>query len=282
MAVISLFILSVCCCIAASPIFTPYFSLPHEINRLICTKSDISEALLSVLTNWSTWVSCARLALLLLITHKLFVLLFKPLHLVKSMVDTGYIQHSEKPVSREVWTAQVVRRRKRGDVPPVYPNGWFCVLHSCQLERGCAKSVTVLGMQLAVFRGEDGHVYALDAYCPHLGANLGCGGRVLGNCLECPFHGWSFRGNDGKCVRIPYADKVPEFAKTEAHTVVEMNGSVYVWYHAEGNEPNWMPEEVVEISDGRWRCAGMTEHMINSHIEVRNKRLGPLQELINL
>ena len=58
-----------------------------------------------------------------------------------------------------------------------------------------------------MFRGEDGKAYVLDAYCPHLGANLAVGGQVVGNCIECPFHGWRFNGNDGKCVKIPYAEK---------------------------------------------------------------------------
>ena len=58
-----------------------------------------------------------------------------------------------------------------------------------------------------MFRGQDGKAYVVDAYCPHLGANLAVGGRVVGNCIECPFHGWQFRGNDGKCERIPYAEK---------------------------------------------------------------------------
>ncbi len=38
---------------------------------------------------------------------------------------------------------------------------------------------TVSGQQLAVFRSHSGQVYVLDAYCPHLGANLACGGRVV-------------------------------------------------------------------------------------------------------
>ncbi len=58
-----------------------------------------------------------------------------------------------------------------------------------------------------MFRGQDGKAYVVDAYCPHLGANLAVGGRVVGGCIECPFHGWQFRGADGKCVKIPYADK---------------------------------------------------------------------------
>lgn len=64
-----------------------------------------------------------------------------------------------------------------------------------------------LGEQVAVFRAENGKAHVVDAYCPHLGANLAVGGRVLGNCIECPFHGWQFQGSDGKCVKIPYAEK---------------------------------------------------------------------------
>lgn len=54
----------------------------------------------------------------------------------------------------------------------------------------------------------------VDAYCPHLGANLAAGGRVLGDCIECPFHGWQFQGSDGKCVRIPYAEKGERHTRT--------------------------------------------------------------------
>ena len=63
------------------------------------------------------------------------------------------------------------------------------------------------GENLVVFRTGAGKACVLDAYCPHLGANLGIGGRVVGDCIECPFHGWQFDGHDGKCTRVPYAEK---------------------------------------------------------------------------
>jgi len=63
------------------------------------------------------------------------------------------------------------------------------------------------GKNLAVYRGEDGRAHALDAYCCHNGANMATGGLVKGSCLECPFHGWHFRGDDGKCTHIPYCDR---------------------------------------------------------------------------
>lgn len=57
------------------------------------------------------------------------------------------------------------------------------------------------------FRTQDGVAHVMDAYCPHLGANLGVMGRVVGDCIECPFHGWRFRGKDGVCTHVPYASK---------------------------------------------------------------------------
>lgn len=66
-------------------------------------------------------------------------------------------------------------------------------------------TISFLGQNFVVFRTEGGEVHIFDAYCPHLGANLGVGGIVKGDCIECPFHQWSFRASDGECTNIPYS-----------------------------------------------------------------------------
>ena len=69
--------------------------------------------------------------------------------------------------------------------------------------------MNALGTEFAVFRGqESGEVFITDVYCPHLGANVTTGGKVVGDCVQCPFHEWKFDGQTGKCVEIPYAKKV--------------------------------------------------------------------------
>jgi cholesterol 7-dehydrogenase len=50
------------------------------------------------------------------------------------------------------------------------------------------KRVTCLGQHLVLFRTEKDEAKVLDAYCPHMGADLGVGGKVVGDCIECPFH----------------------------------------------------------------------------------------------
>ena len=91
--------------------------------------------------------------------------------------------------------------RVRGKCPPFFPNGWYRVLNSNELRVNEVKYLDYCGRHIAIFRGADKRVYAVHAFCAHMGANLGAGGVVKhGNCLQCPFHGWVFDGATGDCV----------------------------------------------------------------------------------
>ncbi len=50
------------------------------------------------------------------------------------------------------------RRRELGDLPPLYPNGWYEVMRSDELPVGAVKAVYLIGKHFAVFRGENGQV----------------------------------------------------------------------------------------------------------------------------
>lgn len=113
---------------------------------------------------------------------------------------------------------------------------------------------------------EDGKARILDAYCPHMGANLGVTGQVVGNDIVCPFHGWQFDG-EGKCTKIPYAEKVPGFIKTTAWPCIEMNGSIMVWHDAEGRPPLWLPSDIKEINSGAYKWHGSSLHQVRAHIQ---------------
>nr|XP_005295690.1 cholesterol 7-desaturase nvd-like [Chrysemys picta bellii] len=189
----------------------------------------------------------------------------RPLALRRAPERVGYLP--ERGCSRRQAARRARRSRRAGDLPPLYPNGWFRLLDSHGLPRGGVRSLAALGEQVAVFRALDGQVYVVDAYCPHLGANLAAGGRVVGNCIECPFHGWQFRGEDGKCTTIPYAEKVPDFAKIKTWPSCEVNGMILVWYHCDGVDPVWTVPEQEEITSKEWVYRGHTEHFVNAHIQ---------------
>lgn len=87
--------------------------------------------------------ACILVGVSLLALGWLYRLLFAPLELLRTPDEVGYI--SEDGRSRAQAANEVRRRRKTGELPPIYPNGWFRVLDSHMLDRGEVKSVTVLG-----------------------------------------------------------------------------------------------------------------------------------------
>ena len=95
------------------------------------------------------------------------------------------------------------------------PNGWFIVAEARDLVPGEHCTFKVFGTDVVLFRGADGAPYMVDAYCAHLGAHIGVGGRVEDGCIRCPFHGWRYDGASGKCNEIPYGDmeRVPSQAR---------------------------------------------------------------------
>ena len=62
----------------------------------------------------------------------------------------------------------------RIDLPP-FPRGWFAVACSGELAPGDVAARTYFGQELVLFRDRAGSLGVLDAYCAHLGANLGDG-----------------------------------------------------------------------------------------------------------
>lgn len=169
---------------------------------------------------------------------------------------------------KKLMVQKIRKQRKIGDLPPVYPNGWFAIAESSDVKPSKVKYVAALGENFAVFRTKEGCIKVIDAYCPHLGANMAIGGVVSGNCLECPFHGWKFSGDNGQCISIPYSDsKVPSSAKVKTWPTCEVNDCIFIWYHAEGEEPKWQLEPIPEIKSRQWIYRGRNEFFINSHIQ---------------
>ena len=99
-------------------------------------------------------------------------------------------------------------RYRESTYPPPFPDGWYRVAASSEIKAGEVKHVQCVGEQIALFRSRtSGRIAAVDAFCPHLGANL-VHGEVKGDLLQCPFHGWRLDGN-GKVCHPPQAGDRP-------------------------------------------------------------------------
>lgn len=63
------------------------------------------------------------------------------------------------------------------------------------IPEGEGRAYAVNGRMVAVFNTEKGF-YAIDDFCPHMGASL-AGGWVEDGTVSCPWHAWRFCVNDG-------------------------------------------------------------------------------------
>ena len=129
------------------------------------------------------------------------------------------------------------------DVPYTWrPTGWFQIGWSSDFPADRAVPLRYFGEDLAAYRDAAGELHVLDAHCPHFGAHIGHGGKVTGDCVTCPYHGWEWNA-DGVNVSIPYQDTPNRSKRLRAWRTVEQYGSVYMWHHPEGEEPSWeMPD----------------------------------------
>jgi cholesterol 7-dehydrogenase len=113
--------------------------------------------------------------------------------------------------------------------PPPFPSGWYKVADADELDRGRILRIECASEHIVLFRDGAGAASALDARCPHLGADLSAGVMKDG-CLECPFHQWCFRG-DGTVSHIPYQARVPPSLHARSWPVRELWGMIFL-YHA--------------------------------------------------
>ena len=149
---------------------------------------------------------------------------------------------------------------------PEFPMGWFSVSRSQELGVGEVQQVKAFDRDMALYRTRSGVAVLQDAYCPHLGANLGVEGRVVGESIRCPFHGWRF-GTDGNCKEIPYCEEIPERARIRIWPTQEKNGEIYIWYHPENTEPQWELPDLPELNDSNWTSPRYAEFLVPAHVQ---------------
>lgn len=148
-----------------------------------------------------------------------------------------------------------------------YPNGWYTVAWSDELRPGDVLPVRYFGKELVLFRTQEGKATLLNAHCPHLGAHLGHGGKVMGDCIRCPFHGWKF-DTTGQCTEVAYASRIPPKAKIQDWPLIEKNGVILTYYHALGKAPEFEIPDLAEGHSPEWSSDARSEWKgIKSHIQ---------------
>ena len=113
----------------------------------------------------------------------------------------------------------------------ILKNCWYLALPSHDLKKGQQKSLKICGEPLIFIRKPNGEVFALRDICPHRGIPLSYG-KVVGDEIECPYHGWRF-GSQGHCTLIPSLTSKDDLdctkIKIRKYEVREQQGNVWVF-----------------------------------------------------
>lgn len=120
-------------------------------------------------------------------------------------------------------------------IPDRFARGWHCLGLAEQFADGKPHSVNIFGTRIVLFADSQGAINALNAWCPHMGADLGLG-HVEGDSVVCRFHNWKW-GKDGVCNHIPYANRIPPKARIKPWHVTVENKLVFIWNDPEGGAP---------------------------------------------
>jgi len=142
------------------------------------------------------------------------------------------------------------QERRERTYPPPFPDGWYRVANSKDIKPGEVRHIQCLGEQIALFRSDTGRIAALEAFCPHLGANLAYG-EVKGDRLQCPFHGWQLDGNGRVC-----QPRISEAFVQRRWEAIEYYGMILVYHPASGKPPPYQLPSQEKIDSGQQSYRG--------------------------
>lgn len=145
-------------------------------------------------------------------------------------------------------------------------SAWHLVALSGSVRHGALLSRMVAGTPIVLFRNQDGLAALLDR-CPHRNYPLSAG-RVVGQTLECPYHGWRF-GADGHCRSVPGCE-IADGRALKAHpvAVAERHGGIFVRLGEDGAaEPDLPPLVTAPGHDHFWWEQGVWQGRVYDAIE---------------
>lgn len=100
-------------------------------------------------------------------------------------------------------------RDSRGSASGTSEGAWIDVGSVDDIAEGRGKAACIAGVErIAIFR-HAGAVSALTNVCAHQGGPLG-EGKIIDGCVTCPWHGWTYRPEDGRAPP-PFTEKVATY-----------------------------------------------------------------------
>ena len=128
---------------------------------------------------------------------------------------------------------------------------WYIAAAARELRRRPIRR-EVEGETLVLFRDASGIPHALTDACAHRGMALS-GGKVVGDCVQCPYHGWQYDGQ-ARVTHVPALcaeDDLPQPKTVRSFPTAEQDEQIWVWIGAD--EPSQPPPTFPHYGEAGWR-----------------------------
>lgn len=139
-------------------------------------------------------------------------------------------------------------------------NQWYGILWSKKLKAGKIVAVRRFGLNLILFRTEDGKAACVLDGCAHRKASLG-GGCVRNGNIACPFHGIEYDAS-GKCVFIPSDGRSSTVSYSrfdlKHFPIREIGDIIFAWYG--DSEPDKEPDCFELLTDRSFVYSHLDDH----------------------
>ena len=120
---------------------------------------------------------------------------------------------------------------------------------------------TICDQPILIYRQENGDAVAIGNRCPHRFAPLNLG-RLVGDEIECPYHGLRF-SPQGKCTHNPHgAGVIPSAARVPVYPAVERHGLIWLWFGDEAKcDDSQIPDFSCLVDTSKFATVKGTIHM---------------------
>jgi phenylpropionate dioxygenase-like ring-hydroxylating dioxygenase large terminal subunit len=160
---------------------------------------------------------------------------------------------------------------KREQAELAMRHSWFAVARSADVVDAPVPA-TLLGQRLVVWRGRGGAPRVTAARCPHRGGDLAMG-KVHGDDIGCPYHGWRWSGETGGCTLVPSLAnqrQIPPRAAIKAYPAIERFG--HVWTVLEDPIADLYDPEEWHPLDLEWLAADPIDSPTGVAVAIENFR----------
>jgi phenylpropionate dioxygenase-like ring-hydroxylating dioxygenase large terminal subunit len=150
-------------------------------------------------------------------------------------------------------------------------DNWYIAAESSEVgSRPVAANV--YGERVVLFRGENREVVALEDRCAHRNMPLSQG-RVAGNCIECPYHGWQYDAG-GACVVMPSLGSGVQLPRHKVRQFPVRERDGFVWTYMGKDFPKDEPFRFPHYGERGWtsfrmktRFAGTVESCLENFLD---------------